>query len=439
MSNILVISEREEIIKVISSVCDGKAQTIHSSEEAVSYIANNNINIVILDLEVSDLNIFVAHELLKVCKSENNAKVIIVTSEKTESEIESYKKLIHTPDEFIIDSDLIINLDKLLKKHSFSSPKINKEIIEKPIVPKPFTEDIHEEIEELDIFDNELLEENETNQGIFTVSDSKDHSGEIDLTVEDSSEIKTNEIITEETLNEIPKEPKPDSDLINTELNKKDTIISELKAEIISLEKQNEFMKSENKQLLVDNNKFKETSEAHKKKYEDISLELTNINNELNTIKITTKETVEEKDKEIKNMQNNYNEEIENFNSIIEQSKSDKKILETSLMDEIGLLKTDNEILQKNNEEKTKESDILKNELENIKNDLETKNIEIENLKIEIGNIEKAKDEKEKILISSIDHLKKNISSEEDKNNNYEQKFNIIAEISKNLSEAVKN
>ncbi len=434
MSDILVISEREEIIKVISSVCEGKEKIIHSSEEAVSYIADNNINIVILDLEVNDLNIFVAHELLKVCKSENNSAVIIVTSEKTESEIESYKKLIHTPDEFIIDSDLIINLDKLLKKHSISSPEINKEIIDKPVAPNQFTEEIYEEIEELNIFDNELLEEDETNQGIFTVSDSKDYSGEIDLTVEDSSEIITNEIITEETLDEIPKKSKPET--IELKLDN-DLINSELKAEIISLEKQNEFMKSENKQLLVDNNKFKETSEGHKKKYEDISLELKNINNELNTIKIATKETVEEKDKEIKNIQNNYKEEIENFNSIIEQSKSDKKILETSLMDEIGLLKTDKEVLQKNNEEKIKESDILKNELENIKKDLETQNIEIENLKIEIGSIEKAKDEKEKILISSIDHLKKNISSEEDKNNNYEQKFNIIADISKSLSEAV--
>jgi hypothetical protein len=42
-------------------------------------------------------------------------------------------------------------------------------------------------------------------------------------------------------------------------------------------------------------------------------------------------------------------------------------------------------------------------------------------------------------LISSIDHLKKNISTELDKNNELKDKLDKITELSKNLSDIIKS
>ncbi len=417
MSNILVISEREEIIKVIDPICNGKEKTIKSSEEAVTYLDKNKPSLVILDLEVQDLNIFVAHELLKVCKSTNDSIVIIVVSETTKNEIEDYKKLLHPPDEFLKDSEIIISLDELLKKYSIL-PKIVKASNKKePKDESPFAEELYEDIEEMDIFDNELLEDNESSQGIFTVEDAKDHSGEIDLSFADSSEIKTKEI----ELKKVKKKPEekkiedkkqPDKE----DLEKHKIKISELNAEILSMEKQNGFMKKENKELLIINSDLKEDLKKSTDGHENIEEELSNLNSELEKIK------------------NENKEKVSILTSDIEQIKSDKKILETSLMDEINTLKSDKVDLEEENEQNKSTFDSLKKEFEEVEKQLESETKEIKNIKKEIGDIEKAKDEKEKILISSIDHLKKNIKTEEDKNKINNDKLDKITKISKNLS-----
>jgi len=487
MNDILVISERDEIIKVINSICDGNEKVINSSEESVSYLNKNKPAIVILDLEVKDLNIFVAHELLKVCKSINNSIVIVAVSEQTEKETEGYKKLMHPPDEFIKDSEIIINLDSMLKKYTKLPTPGKTEKKTEIEENKPFKDEFDGEISELDIFDNGILEEEDSNQGIFIVEDAQDHSGEYDISIDDSSDIIDEEIyikekkkekkeeksgqfkkveekqekkekikekqikkekIKEEKIREekIREKSKKENEIDKKNLEKHIHRISELEAENMSLEKQYEFMKNENKELLIRTNNQRKEIEGNKKDIEDndkkqkkLTEEVEKLKNEQEIIKSENIEDIKKKEKEIEEIKERHDEEIITLNSEVEQVKSDKKILESSLMDEINLLKTNKSDLEKIKDDLSSQIESQKNELSEIEKQLNSEQEEIKNLQNEIKTIEKAKDEKEKILITSIDHLKKNIKTEEEKSTEYKEKLDQITDISKNLSEVVKD
>jgi len=452
MDEIVVISDREEIVDVVNSICKVEKKNISSSEEAVSYLGNNKPLLVIVDLETKDLNIFVAHELLKVCKSTNESKVIIVFSENTESEIESYNKLLHPPDEFIKDSEVIIKLEALLEKYvknatvkTENSSKADEPFIE--VSDDEAGDESEEEFEELDIFDNSSQENEDLNQGIFTVEDGGESSGEFDISISPNIDTKTNEIqikkavkkaSAEELITDIEKEIKKQD--VKFESNRADRGLSgkdkkklaELNAEVISLQKQNEFMKNENKELIQDVEEFKG-------KYLSAEEELNGLNNELEATKDATKDLIENKEKEIEELKNTLEVQKSALIAEIEQMKSDKKTLESSLMDEINLLKSDKSQLEKETEELKSEVVRLNEESEEFKNQLNVEKNNADDLKKEIVAIEKAKDEKEKILITSIEHLKKNITSEEEKATKYKEKLDGIVEISKDLSKIVKD
>ncbi len=469
MDDIVVISDRDEIVEAVNSICKVGKKIINSSEEAVSYLGNNKPLLVIVDLETKDLNIFVAHELLKVCKSTNESRVIIVFSENTKSEIESYNRLLHPPDEFIKDSEIIIKLEALFEKYVKNVKSENSlqedNLIENNPVEDESNEESGEAFAELDIFDNSSMENEELNQGIFTVEDGGENSGEFDISISPDIETKTNEIqikkavkktSAEELITDIEKEIKKqdvkfESNRADRGLSSKDKKkLAELNAEVISLQKQNEFMKNENKELIQDVEEFKG-------KFLSAEEELNGLNNELEVTKNATKDLIESKEKEIEELKNilethknQLSSEIETMKNTfeaqkselsveIEQIKSDKKTLESSLMDEINLLKSDKSQLEK-------ETGVLKSgvarlneESEEFKNQLNIEKNNSDELKKEIVAIEKAKDEKEKILITSIEHLKKNITSEEEKAKKYKEKLDGIVEISKDLSKIVKD
>jgi len=435
MSDIIVISEREEVISAITSISEKKVKIINSSEKTVSFLKKNKVGLVILDLDTPDLNIFVAHELLKTAKTDNEVAVIIIFSESKVSEIDGYKKLLHPPDEFIKESEILIKLNDLFKKYykvseTVESEKENKTKKKEGLIDTgSFVNELSDEIDNMDIFKNDLLGKDDLSQGVFIVEDGNDHSGELDISIGANAETKNSEIQIKKTDKVIDIENKKEKSFKKTKSDKEekkldakqDKIIADLKAEIISLQKQNEFIVGENKELIKE-------GESIKNEIKRLKDELDPLKNELEKTKLATKELIESKDRE-----------IESLKTDIEHVKSDKKILESSLMDRIGILKNEQSELEENAKSLKSDLETLQEDNENLKKELDVESKKNENLKKELESIEKAKDEKEKILITSIDHLKKSIASEEEKNAEYKGKLEEISELSENLSKIIKD
>ncbi len=531
MTNVLVISERENIIKTVNSIYNGTEKTIHSSEESVTFLNENNVPLVIVDLEVNDLNIFVAHELLKVCKSKNSSAVIIVYSDQTEGEVDGYQKLMHPPDAFIKDGEVTAKLPDLINQYGNSNPtsaENHQEATSQPVQeeeePDLFSDEIGGELGNLDIFNEKLVDNEEEGQGIFIVEDSQDHSGEFDLSIEESSGVREDEISikqskkkkTSNTLDENPFQQEdlkfeqeeidldppdvpldvpqgeqidPDElarlrqraaqadeleskvaeidklqervaemnrleaqlaemDSLKSQVSKMDEMeqkvhesgdlkqrVSELEAEKISLEKQYEFMKNDNRDLLIRNNDQKKEIEAQQKDLESLKKEIDAVTKASETFKSATEETLKNKDQEIDQIKSDHGNQLDELNREMEQVKSDKKILESSLMDEISTLKKDNSALESEKESLNEQIKLIENTVADLEKQLNGEQEKSETLKNELAAFEKARDEKEKILITSIDHLKKNIKTEEDKNAELSEKMDKITILSAELFE----
>ena len=104
MKKQFVIDTDKEFIKEIKSLSNPKkveVETFTSGNTALSLIDIENPALVFLNLDVSDVNEFIVHDLLKKCNIDFSIPIIITYSEKSENDLNKYKVLMYKAKEYL--------------------------------------------------------------------------------------------------------------------------------------------------------------------------------------------------------------------------------------------------------------------------------------------------------------------------------------------------
>jgi chromosome segregation ATPase len=190
-------------------------QLFSSGMETFSLIAKEKPSLVLVSLDVPDVNDFVMYDLLK--KTEDNSIPVVVTySNQSENDLQQYKKMKFQPKKYCQKPISNDEIHRLLKHHL--------------------------ELDEED--DNEFSDEDIDRlvRGEYLKSDDKSKDDTKELMGDTKNDFNSEVAEAEESEIEI-------ADILETAEDRTSRTDKELKNQVISLEQQNEFLRSENKEL----------------------------------------------------------------------------------------------------------------------------------------------------------------------------------------------
>lgn len=412
----------------MKSICQKGNMDLHiytSSMEILTLIEQENPDLVFLNLELPDIDDFVMFDLLKKADTIPPIPVLITYMAQSENVLQNYKNLKFQPrgyhkkpiKEKEIQALLTMYLgDASLDQEGYINKKENTAAT-KESVPL---------VEEDDIIFSEVLAENE---------------------------IEENPI---EALIAEPQQRKPidavfkvsNGNYVDVEER---TAERERAARLVSLEKQNHFLLTENKRLSDEVKTLKEKSfqteltkkieEEEKGKYEYLEKQVDELN-----IKLTDKEREliakdhefekklrKEVDEMIRETEERLRAEISQYynNELNIQKESNAKLeLEITALKEIET--SSNADIAKLDEEKTALSQKL-NELENEKKSimkkLMTLEVDLANLEKETEILQKEKEEREKSLSATIEKSKRELELNQESLKDYQNRIDMLGDL----------
>ncbi len=220
MKKLFVVDADKNFTTQVKSLCPVNQvdmQIFSTGMQVVSLIAREKEKpcLVLVSLDVPDVNDFVMYDLLK--KTEDNSIPVVVTySNRSENHLQQFKKMKFQPKEYCqkpISRDYI---HRLLKHHL-----------------------------ELDEEDNDELSDEDIDRlvmGEYLKPDAKDKDDTMELQADSQNDFDDEVTQAEESEFEI-------AEILKPEENKTSRADQELRNQLISLEQQNEFLRSENKEL----------------------------------------------------------------------------------------------------------------------------------------------------------------------------------------------
>jgi CheY-like chemotaxis protein len=231
MKKLFVVDTDKDFQAQVKSGCPKDqvdVQLFSSGMETFSLIAKEKPSLILVSLDVPDVNDFVMYDLLKKT-GDNSIPVVVTYSNQSENNLQQYKKMKFQPNEYCQKPISKDKIHRLLKQHL--------------------------ELDEED--DNEFSDEDIDRlvRGEYLKIDAKtknDFNGEVAEAEESEIEI---------------------ADILETAEDRTSRTDKELKNQVISLEQQNEFLRSENKELSKTIEKLKAEIE-HLKKAENEKAEL---------------------------------------------------------------------------------------------------------------------------------------------------------------------
>jgi len=287
--NIFVIDTDDEFKALVKTICHPALTEVKFFSSAVgilSILAAEKPSLILLNLEIPDINDFVMFDLLKKTVSSLSIAVAVTYTQNSELELEKYKRIKYQPTGYYqkpiskedlenllknyveiapknpsppnipidtipedIDEFSDDNLDKLVKgeyDENFDNLEINLEIQGDRLMDIPHRDDKDKTKERFEFGLSETLDETKPEFTVdFDETPSTDDSLEIDSIVETGNERETGvEIELEEEQDNFP--------IIEQMISKPQNerkIDKELEFQVISLESQNEFLRTENKKL----------------------------------------------------------------------------------------------------------------------------------------------------------------------------------------------
>jgi CheY-like chemotaxis protein len=218
MKKLFVVDTDKDFQTQVKSVCPKDqvdVQLFSSGMETFSLIAKEKPSLIFVNLDVPDVNDFVMYDLLK--KTEDNSIPVVVThSNQSENDLQQYKKMKFQPKEYCQKPISKDKIHRLLKQHL-----------------------------EMDEVDNDEYSDEDIDRlvrGEYLKIDKKSKDDTKELLGDTKDDFNGGVAKAEESEIEI-------ADILETAEDSTSRTDKELKNQVISLEQQNEFLRSENKEL----------------------------------------------------------------------------------------------------------------------------------------------------------------------------------------------
>lgn len=218
MKKLFVVDTDEDFQTQVKSQCPAdqvEVQLFSSGMEIFSLIGKEKPYLILINLEAPDVNDFVMYDLLK--KTEDNSIPVVVTySNQSEKDLQQYKKMKFQP----------------------------KEYCKKPISNDDIHRLLQNQMEPVEEDDDEFSDDSIDRlvRGDYLKVDAKDKDDTKELLADTKNDMVDEVFESEDSELEI-------ADILETGENKTSRADNELKNQVISLERQNEFLRSENKEL----------------------------------------------------------------------------------------------------------------------------------------------------------------------------------------------
>ena len=404
MKKLFIVDTDTDFQTRVKSLCpldQVEVQLFSSGMEIFSLIAKEKPYLILISLEVPDVNDFVMYDLLK--KTEDNSIPVVVTySNQSEKDLQQYKKMKFQPNEYCKKPISNDDIHRLLQNHL--------------------------ELDEED--DDEFSDENIDRlvRGEYLKIDAEDKDDTKELPGDTKDDFTGEEAQSEEGEDEIEV-----AAILKTDEKKTSRADKEPRNQVISLERENEFLRSENKELSRAIETLKADIEEGNAKIRQLNSKLENQNTDL-TGKLETVEKekadlqnrfkeltdrLTDKERELKARNHEFEESLKDKSEELvqeaeERLKSEFRMKEEQLVLETRKLQEENENLrqlinqwQNDSDELKKREESLKGTVSTLAEEKNTLSEKLNTLEETLSNQEEACDEKEKTHLAALESLNK--------------------------------
>lgn len=430
MKKIFVADQDEKFQAVMKSICQKGNMDLHiytTSMEILPLIEQENPDLVFLNLELPDIDDFVMFDLLKKADTIPPIPVLITYMTQSENELQNYKNLKFQPQGYHKKPIDEKEIQSLLSIYLGDASLAEDEEYKNKNESNAITREHAAFVEDDDIIFSEVLAENDIEEN------------PIEALIDESRQKKPIDAVFKVS----------DGDYVEVEERTADR---ERAARLVSLEKQNHFLMTENKRLLNEmatlkekplqlEMDFKKRVDENKKNYEYLEKEVDELN-----IKLTDKEREliakdhefekklrKEVDEMIRETEERVRADISQFynNELNTQKESNAKLqieitalkeIETSSNTSIGNLGEEKAALSQKLSE-------LENEKKSIMNRLMALEVDLTNLEKEKEVLKKENEEREKSLSSAIEKTTRELELTQDELNDYRNKINMLGDL----------
>lgn len=393
MKKLFLVDTDKDFQTQVKSQCPAdqvEVRLFSSGMEIFSLIAKEKPFLIFVSLEVPDVNDFAMYDLLKKT-ADNSIPVVVTYSNQTENSLQQYKKLKFQPKDYCKKPISNDDIHRLLQNHL-----------------EPDEEDVGFELDEKD--DDEFSDENIDRlvQGDYLTVDFKAKDDTKELLGDTKNDIIDEVVQSEESEIEI-------GDILETGENKTSRPDNELKNQVISLERQNEFLRSENKELSkamealkADKNESEElVQEAQERLRSEFSRKETQLEQNLEQLK-EEKQNLEQ----LVNQLQNYSDELKKRDELLNRTISSLTEEKVNLSEKVKVIEEENVILAKKVKIIEEERVILSEKVNTLEENLSNQKQEME--------------EKENTHLSALESLNKELEKVLDRLQFYKYRVNEL-------------
>jgi CheY-like chemotaxis protein/FtsZ-binding cell division protein ZapB len=416
--SLFVVDTEKEFQILINSLCPADNTEVRfysSAMEIFSLLRKEKPVLMFLCLDISDLNDFVMHDLLKKANVDYSVPVYITYSQQSEKDLKKYEKLKYKAEGYCKKPVSKKELEQIMKKYL----KMPEKEMDTPEV---------NELDE-DDFSDENIDRLVRGQlvDVDAAADKKEAST-------DQMRNRSDSGILAETENKLMVEKEKDSRVVN----------KDIEAQMLSLKSQNEFLRAENKKLTDTLKRQKVDIEKDNQEYQQLKSEQDQkieVMEALNREKLNLTQKTTEQRGQIQQLEEEKSILQQQVNEIYNQlTDKERELMAKNQEFEIELKKKVDEVLQETEERMLAESkqreeqfnyevNRLKKEKDNIELSLHN---EIEQLTDKSGQLESEKEElkrREDSLNRTISTLAEEKVVFSEKLDFYKKKMEDIAEL----------
>ncbi len=374
MKKFFIVDTDTDFQTRVKSLCpldEVEVKLFSSGMEIFSLIGKEKPYLILISLEVPDVNDFVMYDLLKKTV-DNSIPVVVTYSNQSEKVLQQYKKMKFQPKEYCQKPISNDDIHRLLQNHL--------------------------ELGEEDDDDFSDVNIDRLVRGDYLKVDAKDKDDTKELLADTKNDVVDEVVQPEEDEIEI-------ADILETEEKQTGRTDKELRNQVISLERQNEFLRSENKELSNTIEALKADMEKEKgdfqNRFKELTDQLTDKERELaardyefeKSLKNKSEELVQESEERLRSEFSRKESQLEQDLDQLNEEKENLKQLANKLQNDGDELKKREESLNRTLSTLTEEKVILSEKVNSLEETLSSQ--------------EDACEEKEKTHLAALESLNK--------------------------------
>jgi FixJ family two-component response regulator len=398
MKKLFVVDTDKDFQTQLNSLYPSDQVDVHlfsSGMEIFSLIKKEKPFLIFVSLEVPDVNDFVMYDLLKKT-TDNSIPVVVTYSNQTENDLQQYKKLKFQPKDYCKKPISNDDIHRLLKNH--------------------------QELDEED--DDEFSDDNIDRlvRGDYLTVDFKEKDDTKELLADTKNDIIDEVVQSEDGELEI-------ADILETGENKTSRADNELRNQVISLERQNEFLRSENKELSKAIEALKanknESGELVQEAEERLRSEFSRKETYLEQDLVQLKEE-KEKLKQLVNQLQNDSDELKKREELLDRTLSTLTEEKVTLSEKVKFIEEERNNLSEKVNIIEEEKNILSKKVKLIEEERNVLTEQVNTLEENLTNQRQEMEEKEHTHLSALENLNKELEKVLDRLQFYKYRVNEL-------------